>query len=432
MDKKAIVIGAGPLGISIGTELLNAGYKVTFIEKKSTFLGLADTFEYNGLEFDKFYHFFYINDSQYAEDWLARYSNGKVEIRWQDISTDAYVDGINYNLDSIFGILKLVKFDIFKIVFTMLQIKLFSLNSKLDNISAERWSKDRFGNKFANHIWIPLLKQKFGTKYKEISAYWLATRIKRHMSTKNNRTGKSRFGYLIDTYKPYVDNFKQELVEKGGEILVNTRIEEVEIRNNRISKFITNHKTIDVTDYTIFSAISLAEVAKIKGLDIKLSYLNNFQNIGAVTLILFLDIKLSNHYWTTVTDDSIPFFAILQQNRLYPKNNMETVYLSQYCEQNHNLLSETDEDIYKEWFKGLVKIYPFLSENNVIDFKVFKSNVAAPIPFTGIMNKLPNFKSSIDNFYHAGHEHILPEDRGVGNSIRIGKILVKEFLCKIK
>lgn len=432
MDKKSIVIGAGALGLGVGTKLLDAGYKVTFIEKSPTFLGLADTFEYGGIDFEKFYHFFYINDSQYAEDWLARYATDRVNIKWLDISTDSYIEGAEYSFDSFGGILKLVKFDIFKILLTTLKIKLFTLDPKLDDISAESWSREIFGEKFANFVWIPLLKQKFGNSYKDISAYWLATRIKRHMSTKNNRTGKSRFGYLIDTYRPYVENFKKDVLHKGGEILSETTIQKVIIENNKISKIITNNETIDATDYTIFSTISLAEITKIKGFDTQLAHLSQFKNIGVVTVILFLDKKLSDHYWTTVTDETIPFFAVLQQNRLYAKNEMETVYLSQYCEQSDKLLTANYKEIYEKWFEGLVKIYPFLTKENVKDYKVFKSKIAAPIPFKGIMNQLPCFKSSIENFYHAGYEHILPEDRGVGNSIKIGQDVVSEFLCNKK
>jgi hypothetical protein len=34
---------------------------------------------------------------------------------------------------------------------------------------------------------------------------------------------------------------------------------------------------------------------------------------------------------------------------------------------------------------------------------------------------LPNFKTSIGNFFHAGFEHTYPQDRGVSNSINFGK-----------
>jgi hypothetical protein len=34
---------------------------------------------------------------------------------------------------------------------------------------------------------------------------------------------------------------------------------------------------------------------------------------------------------------------------------------------------------------------------------------------------LPNFKKSIGNFFHAGFEHTYPQDRGVSNSINLGK-----------
>ena len=70
-----------------------------------------------------------------------------------------------------------------------------------------------FGDSFANQIWIPLLKQKFGIRSKEVSALWLATRIKRHMSTRGKGFGKSKFGYLVDTYTPFVEKFQKFLFQ---------------------------------------------------------------------------------------------------------------------------------------------------------------------------------------------------------------------------
>ena len=65
---------------------------------------------------------------------------------------------------------------------------------------ATKWSYDNFGQKFSDDVWIPLLKGKFGKNWKKISAIWLATRVKRHLSTRDILRKKSKFGYLINTY----------------------------------------------------------------------------------------------------------------------------------------------------------------------------------------------------------------------------------------
>jgi protoporphyrinogen oxidase len=428
MTKKAIVIGGGPLGLSASSRLIECGYTVTIIERNDRLLGLADTFKYKNQDVEKFYHFFYKNDSNNSVVFLDKYKEDQVNIKWKDISTDSYINGERYNFDSFLDILKLVKLDIFKIILAILKIKLFKPNIKMDGISAIDWSIRTFGVRFSELVWIPLLEQKFGEKSNKISALWLITRISRHMSTKNNLTGKSRFGYLIDTYTPYVNNLEREIVDNGGSILTKTSINEIVIKDKKVVNIMTDKGDIDTRDTIVFSTISLATLKNIKGLTSDFKYLNKFNNIGVITVVLFLNSKLSNDYWTTITDSSIPFFAVLQQNRLYKKMDEEIVYLSQYYELSDELLKLTEGRIYEKWIIGLKKIYPWLEDKDIEYYRVFRSNAAAPIPFRGIINSLPRYKTVCSNFYHAGFEHISPEDRGVGNSILLGRELVDEFI----
>jgi hypothetical protein len=66
-------------------------------------------------------------------------------------------------------------------------------------------------------------------------------------------------------------------------------------------------------------------------------------------------------------------------------------------------------------------MYPNFKKSEIISKKIFRTNVAAPVPTINSLNFLPNFKSSIGNFFHVGFEHTYPQDRGVSNSINLGK-----------
>ena len=84
-SKKVYVIGGGPLGLGMAHEFLENNVGVTILEAGPKLLGLAETFERNGLEVEKFYHFFYKNDHFMSVDWLKNYCNSEPKIDWKDI-----------------------------------------------------------------------------------------------------------------------------------------------------------------------------------------------------------------------------------------------------------------------------------------------------------------------------------------------------------
>ena len=421
--KTAYIIGGGPLGIGITTELLKRDYEIILIEGQSKLLGLAQTFDYENFKVEKYYHFFYRNDHFNSLNWLLENSTEQPQIIWKDISTDSYVQGTRYNLDSPLSVLKLCKWKAFRVLWTLMYLKFLSPPKSLDKVSAKEWALKTFGD-FGKKVWIPLLDQKFDSHAEEISALWLATRIKRHMSTRGNGLGKSRFGYLKDTYEPYVENFAERIIANGGQIIYDEQVLQLKAKSDKIVSIHTRNLEFNTENALVFSSISLANLKNIVVGCNGVKGLNLFENKSVMVLILFLDLKLSDHYWTTVTDNEIEFQAIIQQNRLHENTSYEVVYLSRYCDHTNQIFLQKDEIIVKKWILALMQIYPHLSDQNIIDHKLFRSKNAAPVPFQNYNRELNCIENVYKNFYFQGFENIFPEDRGVGNSIYIGRKLV--------
>src|SRR5580692_9607103 len=69
IKKHAVIIGAGPAGLTAGIELLKTGrFTASVIERDSVVGGLAKTTEYKGCRFDIGPHHF-ITDSEIIERW---------------------------------------------------------------------------------------------------------------------------------------------------------------------------------------------------------------------------------------------------------------------------------------------------------------------------------------------------------------------------
>jgi len=146
-----------------------------------------------------------------------------------------------------------------------------------------------------------------------------------------------------------------------------------------------------------------------------------------VVCILMIKKKLSNSYWTSVSDPSSPFNAIIQQNRLYSKSKYEIVYTSKYVEAGSLFFKKNKKTIINNTIQYIINTFPHISKKDIIKTLVFKSLSAAPLPTIGTISKVPDFKSPIENFWHGGLEYIYPEDRGLSNSIQISEKLFNEL-----
>ena len=431
MDKKnAIIIGGGPLATSLVYNLLKKNYKITVIESNYKIGGLAIPFFFDEDLVECYYHFFYHNDSKLALDFLDN-NKIKYKVNWSEISTDTFQNGEFISFDSLYSIFKISGIEFLKPIYTLIYLKIFKPSLKLDSTSAKSWAKKKFGKAFCEFVWYPLLKNKFGNDWEQISALWLATRIRRHLSTKVFKSGKSKFGYLTNTYEPLFDKIKSDIIKSGGHIFTNEIVKELYITNNKINKIRTTNQNININDNSIiFSTIPLLNLKKIKPLNEKLKYLNKFKGIGAIVIVLKIEKKLSNAYWTTVTDERIEFDALIQQNRIYNNYKNEIVYLSRYYDENHKIFTLDNSEILRIFLSGIKIMFPNFNNEQVLNYKIFKVKTAAPVPYVNTYSFLPNFRSNIINFYHAGYEHIYPEDRGVGNSIEVGSKMYKEFISK--
>ena len=419
------IIGAGPMGLYLGYLLTKKGYRVRMFETGSVAGGHARPFYFNGTLIEIFYHFFYKNDHKFAMEWVNTFKKDE-KIFWKSIDTEIITSKNKINLDSLYDVVKNYKIDSLKIFYSLIKIFLFKLPINLNKKNAISWSNINFGKKFTNDVWKPLLKGKFEDDYKNISAWWLATRVKRHLSTKNLINRKSLFGYLERTYIHTIKKNINFLKAKKSIVIYNSKIKKLVIRKNRVSKIISNKNYTVGKSEKVISTIPLFILKNIVNKK-ELNYLNKFKGIGVVVCIIKSKIKLSNCYWTSVGDEKLPFNAVIQQNRLFAKSSDEIIYTSKYTNPDNRLFKMNNEDVFKEIIKYLEKIYKNFSIKDVTTYKIFKSKNAAPVPTIMTINNLPPFKSPLNNLWHGGLEYIYPEDRGVGNSIEISKKLSNLF-----
>jgi protoporphyrinogen oxidase len=181
--QRAIIIGAGPAGLTAGFELLKTQrFHITILEKESEIGGLAKTVDYKGYKFDIGPHH-YITESKEIEEW------------WKNIAKDEFIKlkrftRIFYNkhfflypLEPINALFGLNIFESMRCVFSYFRYKLFPKKVT----SYEDWLTNRFGKRLFEIFFKSYTEKLWGVKCTEISADWAAQRIK------NFSLGKAMF-----------------------------------------------------------------------------------------------------------------------------------------------------------------------------------------------------------------------------------------------
>ncbi len=425
--KKIVLIGAGPLGLSCAHYLLRShreNIKIILLEAGESAGGAAQAHMFDGHLIDRFYHFYSWNDHQEAELFL---DSLKVpyDIEWKKINTSTFSSSGHHDFDSITSTLRLAGKDIFKVIATILKLRFLMPSLSLDKVTAIDWARNSFGREFSQKIWEPLLRDKFGSDAEKISAYWLSMRIKHHLSSKVGL--KSKIGYLVKTYQPYFDEIINRIEKSGGTIYLKTKVQKISFLNDHVQnlELVSGEKIEFTKDDILISTIPLVGLKELVKNDSRFSYLNEFKASGVILLTLSLKTKLSDEFWTTVSDPEIPFQVVVQQNRLYPKSKKEVVYLSRYYLASDGAPYKNDEEIKDAFLDGLQKMYPHFSSVHVANLEISRARVACPVPQINTLGLLPPFSTPVRHFYHAGFEHLYPKDRGVGNAFALGQKLAE-------
>jgi protoporphyrinogen oxidase len=173
-DKKVIIIGAGPAGLTAAYELLKAGVSSIILEADETVGGLARTVNYKDYLFD-------IGGHRFFTKW------DEVQKIWQEVLGDSFRERRRfsriyyknrfffYPLRPANALAGLGIWESVRILLSYLQAQL-SPQSREDNF--EQWVTKRFGKRLYEIFFKTYTEKVWGIPCTEIRAEWAAQRIK--------------------------------------------------------------------------------------------------------------------------------------------------------------------------------------------------------------------------------------------------------------
>ena len=405
-----LVIGGGITGLSIAYLAARSGRSVTILEGSKKLGGLLDTFQIGGARLEKFYHHFFLHDREL--NWLLNELDMNSRIIYKETSMGVYREGKIHNFNTPMDLLRFSPLNILdKLRFGLTSFALGKLFNwkKYEHRSAHEWLKKWSGKNVTRTIWEPLLRVKFGSRYKDVPLAWMIGRLGQRLNSRKD--GKEMLGYLDGSLQVLNDQLTEKLKSIGVQIHTSSPATGLIQRDDRIVGVISKQKTFEAEN--VIATIPNQVIAKLlEPIDKTFSRkLREVEYFGAVCTVLELNRPLSHIYWLNMADVNFPFGGVIEQtNLITPENygNRNIAYLSRYFTKDEEIATMDEAALKQLMLNGVEKAFPNFKQEDLRSVHVFRTNTAATVCDLNFSSKVHECQSNVPRLYCSQYDAHLP------------------------
>lgn len=462
MSKKAIIIGAGPAGLTAAYQLLKeTDIKPIILEESNVVGGISQTVDYKGNKMDLGGHRFFTKNEEVNKIWqeimIPQSAKSKDDILLNknrdfkgdspngDPETNNNVFLLRNRVSRIFYKRKFFDYPISMKPQTFLNMGfidtmkagfgyLGSMIHKKEEDSLENFYINRFGKPLYSMFFENYTEKLWGVHPSQLSADWGSQRVKgisiskvlkeaitKPFKKETNETSLiEEFEYPKYGPGQLYQLMAEKIIEMSGEIIYNTKVESIEFDINNNIKSINNKYSGDyyfssMPIKDLFNSFKRSVPKEIFDAATNLPY-RDFITVG----LLLSQIKLENKTKIETVNNIVPDCWIYMQERdlkigrlqifnnwsPYLVNDFEnTIWmgLEYFCNEGDRYWNMSDEEFINLAIQELTKIN-IISEKDVLDATRIKVKKAYPAYFGSYdkINEIQDYLNKIDNLYCIG------------------------------
>jgi protoporphyrinogen oxidase len=415
------VVGAGAMGLAAAYHAQKRGHEVVVYESDRVAGGMAAHFDFGGLSLERFYHFVCTPD-QPLFDLMDELGIGDA-MRWRETSMAYFYKGALYKWGDPISLLRFPHLSLAAKIRYGAHAFISTKRSdwrKLDGLRADRWMRGWIGDEAYEKLWASLFRLKFFEFADNISAAWIWTRLKRIGSSRKS-IFQEKLGYIEGGSETLIETLKERIRAAGGEVRLGEAVDEIVIEDARVSGVRIGDR-IQPFD-AVISTVPVPFVPKLVPdlpADTKRRY-EALPNIGCVCVIHKLARPVSEHFWVNIVDERFDIPGIIAFSNLRPTGSDHIVYIPYYMPQTHPKFGQDDRFFEDETKQYLALLNPLLKAEDFLDVKVGRLRFAQPVCPPNFLDMLPPIQTAIEGLQIADTSYYYPEDRGVSESVRLGK-----------
>jgi len=417
---KTVIIGAGVMGLAAAYEALKLGHEVEVVEADAAAGGMAAHFDFDGLSIERFYHFVCKPDAA-TFALMDELGIGGL-MRWRPTSMAYFTKNRLHKWGDPLSLLASPLLTSAEKLRYGLQVFLTTRRrhfDDLENLSARAWIEGGSGASLYEKLWQPLMDLKFHQYADDISAAWIATRIRRIGNSRRSMF-QEELGYIEGGSETLVKALVASIGRQGGRIHLNCAVERVATEGGRVTAVRAGGQHLPAQ-----SVISTAPTPLVARLvpdlpePAKRAY-EAIRNIGVVCVIHKLARPVSPHFWINIVEPGVDIPGVVEFSNLRP-TPQTVVYVPFYMPPDQSKWSWTDDEFIGHSFAYLKRINPALSEADRLASRVGRLRYAQPVCEPGFAAKIPPIVTPIAGLQIADTCFYYPEDRGISESVRLGR-----------
>lgn len=420
------IVGGGILGVTLAYRLSQHGIDVTVYERGDNLGGLAGYMLYDGVRLDRFYHT--ILSSDMSMQALIEESGVKDRLHFTPTKQGFYDNGQLYPFNTPVDFLLFPPLNLFQRFRLGLQVIYAQFESdwrKMDTIPVEDWLIKVSGRGVYKKVWQPLLRAKFDTTAQNVPATYIWSRLRRMMGTRQGVTSKEMMCYLENGYYTLIEALARKAEAQGAEFHVKAPIEEIVIEHGRAVGVRVGGQVqpYDRVISTLASPI-LAQLLPDAPDDFR-ALLAKQEYLGVLCPLLILKRSLIPYYVLNITDETIPFTAVVETTNLIDPRHVKgyhLAYLPKYLAPDNEMATWPDDRVREEWMRHFRRMFPNFDESDIVEFIVQRARYVEPIRPMNTLHEIPPIKTPVAGLYMGNTVSIYPD---LGNGEAVTRLAVR-------
>jgi protoporphyrinogen oxidase len=426
-NKKVVIIGAGPAGLTAAYELCKEGIESVVLEKDTVVGGISRTVNYKGYLFDIGGHRFFTKVKAVDEMW--REVMGEKKFLHRNRLSRIYYNKkfFYYPLKATNALLGLGIFNSFMMLGSYAKAQVFPIKNE---VSFEDWISNRFGKRLYNTFFKTYTEKVWGIPCNEISADWAAQRIKglSLIETIKNALLSAQPKSKNDIIKTLIDAFDypekgpgqmwemvaESVQKRGSELKMKSSVEGIVWQKGKVTALELDvdgkKETVEGTDF--ISSMPIQELVRKMKPEPPAEVMQAADKLGYrdfLTVSLIINkADLFQDNWIYIHDSAVKVGRI--QNfknwspEMVPDPNKTCLGLEYFCFEGDGLWTTSDEDLVKLATKEL-GLLGLVDPNDVEDGAVVRMPKAYPIydsVYVEAVNTIREFLTGLSNMYLVG------------------------------
>ena len=363
MQKRVVILGAGPAGLSAGWKLAEKGFKVDLLELDSRVGGLCKSYYYEDYTFDLGGHRFITKDDELLKDVLDLMGDELFESPRKSV---VRLKGkyFYYPLAGKDLILKMNPVTSAKCFLDYVYVSARNKVARSKEVSLEDWVVNRFGRGLYNIYFGPYSEKLWGLHPSKISKDWAAQRISllnlwdvflRLLGKTRNapKTYATRFFYPVKGgIGRMCDKMAERITAAGGTIHLSSPVTSIRVEGGRIKEVVYRQDGAEKTisgDY-IISTVPLPQLIKsitpkVDDKYLKVADTMKFRSLRFLNILI--DSKqISDNTWIYIPEEKFKIMRIQEPKNWSPTNappDKTSLILELACDEGDDIW-RADED----------------------------------------------------------------------------------------